>query len=65
MKTHANEPTELALLNHVSAYVRACYVVHRLDKGDQWRCSLCQKPLSCLYSTACWKTKDISANTEL
>ncbi|RSJ20066.1 RluA family pseudouridine synthase [Streptococcus intermedius] len=33
MKTHANEPTELALLNHVSAYVgNTCYVVHRLDK---------------------------------
>ena len=33
MKTHANEPTELALLNHVSAYVgQICYVVHRLDK---------------------------------
>ena len=33
MKTHANEPTELALLNHVSAYVgQTCYVVHRLDK---------------------------------
>lgn len=32
MKTHGNEPTELALLNHVSAYVGAtCYVVHRLD----------------------------------
>ena len=33
MKTHANEPTEIALLNHVSSYVGAtCYVVHRLDK---------------------------------
>ena len=33
IKTHANEPTELALLNHVSAYVgQICYVVHRLDK---------------------------------
>lgn len=33
MKTHANEPTELALLNHVSAYVgQICYIVHRLDK---------------------------------
>ncbi|MBP2620728.1 RluA family pseudouridine synthase [Streptococcus panodentis] len=33
MKTHANEPAELALLNHVSAYVgQTCYVVHRLDK---------------------------------
>lgn len=32
MKTHGNEPTELALLNHVSAYTgRTCYVVHRLD----------------------------------
>ena len=33
MKTHGNEPEEIALLNHVSAYVGAtCYVVHRLDK---------------------------------
>lgn len=32
LKTHGNEPTELALLNHVSAYVgQTCYVVHRLD----------------------------------
>lgn len=32
MKTHGNEPTEIALLNHVSAYVqKTCYVVHRLD----------------------------------
>lgn len=33
MKTHGNEPTEIALLNHVSAAVgQTCYVVHRLDK---------------------------------
>lgn len=33
MKTHGNEPTEIALLNHVSAHVgQTCYVVHRLDK---------------------------------
>lgn len=33
MKTHGNEPREIALLNHVSAYVgKTCYVVHRLDK---------------------------------
>lgn len=33
MKTHANQPNELALLNHVSAYAgQTCYVVHRLDK---------------------------------
>nr|WP_235280201.1 RluA family pseudouridine synthase [Streptococcus phocae] len=32
MKTHANEPGEIALLNHVSAYVgKTCYVIHRLD----------------------------------
>ena len=33
MKTHGNQPDEIALLNHVSAYVgQTCYVVHRLDK---------------------------------
>ncbi|MGT2667035.1 RluA family pseudouridine synthase [Streptococcus rifensis] len=32
MKTHGNEPTEIALLNHVSTEVgTTCYVVHRLD----------------------------------
>ena len=32
MKTHGNQPNEIALLNHVSAYVgKTCYVVHRLD----------------------------------
>ena len=33
MKTHGNQPDEIALLNHVSAFVgQTCYVVHRLDK---------------------------------
>ena len=33
MKTHGNQPDEIALLNHVSAYVgQTCYVVHRLDR---------------------------------
>ena len=33
MKTHGNQPDEIALLNHVSTYVgKTCYVVHRLDK---------------------------------
>ncbi|MGT2845324.1 RluA family pseudouridine synthase [Streptococcus hongkongensis] len=33
MKTHANQPEELALLNHVSAFCKkTCYVIHRLDK---------------------------------
>lgn len=32
MKTHGNDPTEIALLNHVSAHVgQPCHVVHRLD----------------------------------
>ena len=32
MKTHGNQSGEIALLNHVSAYVgQTCYVVHRLD----------------------------------
>ncbi|HGC9004624.1 TPA: RluA family pseudouridine synthase [Streptococcus agalactiae] len=32
MKTHGNQPNEIALLNHVSAYSgQTCYVVHRLD----------------------------------
>lgn len=32
MKTHGNQPNEIALLNHVSTYVgQTCYVVHRLD----------------------------------
>ncbi len=44
MKTHANEPTEIALLNHVSSYVGStCYVVHRLDKGNQRSNFICQK----------------------
>lgn len=57
MKTHANEPTELALLNHVSAYVGDLLCSSQTWQGDQWRCSLCQNPLSCLYSTAYWKTR--------
>lgn len=32
MKTHANAPDEVALLNHVAAYIKGpAYVVHRLD----------------------------------
>jgi 23S rRNA pseudouridine1911/1915/1917 synthase len=32
MKTHANDASEIGLLNHVSAYCgRTCFVVHRLD----------------------------------
>lgn len=32
MKTHGNSPEEIALVNHVSAYIKqTAYVVHRLD----------------------------------
>ncbi|MGT2887933.1 RluA family pseudouridine synthase [Streptococcus didelphis] len=32
MKSHGNEPNELALLNHVSAFVgQTSYIIHRLD----------------------------------
>lgn len=32
MKTHGNQPDEIALLNHVSAYInQTAYIVHRLD----------------------------------
>lgn len=52
MKTHANEPTEIALLNHVSSYVGStCYVVHRLDKETSG--AICAKiSTSCPSSTA-------------
>ena len=32
MKTHGNQPEEIALLNHVSAVGQTCYIVHRLDR---------------------------------
>ena len=42
MKTHANEPMEIALLNHVSSYVGStCYVVHRLDKETSGAIFIC------------------------
>lgn len=32
MKSHGNEPSEIALLNHVSAYIgQTAYIIHRLD----------------------------------
>lgn len=36
MKTHGNEPNEIALLNHVSAFVgQTCYVIHRLVRNER------------------------------
>lgn len=63
MKSHANEPTEVALLNHVSSYVgQTCYVVHRLDKETSGAILLPKIPLSSPFSTASWKTKTSPAN---
>lgn len=46
MKTHANEPTEIALLNHVSSYVgQTCYVVHRLDMETSGAILFAKNPL--------------------
>ncbi len=50
MKTHANEPTKLALLNHVPMSEDLLCGSPDLTKGDQWRCSLCQKPLCLAYT---------------
>ena len=60
MKTHANEPTEIALLNHVSSYVGStCYVVHRLDKEPAGRFYLPKILLSYPFSTAFLEDKKI------
>lgn len=46
MKTHGNDPTEIALLNHVSAYVgTSCYVVHRLDMETSGAIVVAKTPL--------------------
>ena len=45
MKTHGNQPNEIALLNHVSAYVgQTCYVVHRLDMETSGLVLFAKKP---------------------
>ena len=45
MKTHGNQPDEIALLNHVSAYVgQTCYVVHRLDMETSGLVLLAKNP---------------------
>jgi len=62
MKTHGNQPNEIALLNHVSAYVgQTCYVVHRLDMETTWF-SLPKILLSCLFSIAYWRKKRFLGN---
>ena len=60
MKTHANEPTELALLNHVSAYVgETCYVVHRLDKETSGAVLFAKNPFVLPILNRLLENKDI------
>ena len=61
MKTHANEPTELALLNHVSAYVgNTCYVVHRLDKETSGAVLFAKNPFILPILNRLLENKEIS-----
>ena len=51
MKTHGNQPNEIALLNHVSAYVgQTCYVVHRLDMETSGLVLFAKNPFIPTYS---------------
>ena len=64
MKTHGNEPTEIALLNHVSAYCeQTCYVVHRLDMETSGAVLFAKIRLSCQFSIDSWKIRRFSVNT--
>ncbi len=66
MKTHGNKPTEIALLNHVSAYCgQTCYVVHRLDMETSGLCSSQKILLFSLFSIDSWKIRRFSVNTGL
>ena len=66
MKTHGNEPTEIALLNHVSAYCgQTCYVVHRLDMETSGAVLFAKIRLSCQFSIDSWKIRRFSVNTGL
>lgn len=61
MKTHGNDPTEIALLNHVSAYVGAtCYVVHRLDKETSGAILFAKNPFILPILNQLLERKDIT-----
>ena len=63
MKTHGNQPNEIALLNHVSAYIgQTCYVVHRLDMETSGLVLFAKILLSCLFSIAYWRKKRFLGN---
>ena len=66
MKTHGNEPTEIALLNHVSAYCgQTCYVVHRLDMETSGAVLFAKNPFILPISIDSWKIRRFSVNTGL
>lgn len=61
MKTHGNEPTEIALLNHVSAYVgKTCYVIHRLDMETSGAVMFAKNPFVLPILNRLLETKKIS-----
>ena len=61
MKTHGNQPNEIALLNHVSSYVgQTCYVVHRLDMETSGLVLFAKNPFYPAYSQSLTGEKEIS-----
>ena len=61
MKTHGNQPNEIALLNHVSAYVgQTCYVVHRLDMDTSGLILFAKNPFIMPILNRLQEKKDIS-----
>ena len=61
MKTHGNQPNEIALLNHVSAYVgQTCYVVHRLDMETSGLVLFAKNPLILPILNRLLEKKEIS-----
>ena len=66
MKTHGNDPTEIALLNHVSAYCdQTCYVVHRLDMETSGAVLFAKILLFYQSSTDSWKISSSNVNIGL
>lgn len=61
LKTHGNDPTEIALLNHVSAYAgQTCYVVHRLDMETSGAVMFAKNPFILPILNRLLENKDIS-----
>lgn len=61
MKTHGNDPNEIALLNHVSAYVgQTCYVIHRLDMETSGAVMFAKNPFVLPILNRLLENKDIA-----